>query len=176
MQPHIFRPSAVPESVRDAGTEEAGDQIHKVEPYLYSSHFKGLTINYRAPPNKIHSGVPVMLIEYRGVGTHGSISPPKFCPIIEIGDSYTAELRRLIRLCTYLRILFLTAILHRGLRIFFLFSFYNSFTFSNFYLDIYFPFSYLDFYIPFLFELLRFRQFSDSTNFQIFVFYLACSF
>ena len=47
--------------------------------------------------------------------------------------------------------LFLTAILHRGLRNDFFFIFFSQFTFSNFYLDLYFPFL---FGLLFLFSLL----------------------
>ena len=58
-------------------------------------------------------------------------------------------------------VLFLTAILHRGLRNDFFLFFFSPFTFSNFYLDYFFPFlfgllfpfSSLDFYFPFLFGL-----------------------
>ena len=75
-----------------------------------------------------------------------------------------------IGLCHYLSLpflfsvnLFLTAILHRGLRnCFFFFFFIRSFTFSNFYLDFYFPFHFgllfpfflWIFIFPFIFGLL----------------------
>ena len=70
----------------------------------------------------------------------------------------------------------MTAILHRGLRIFF----YASFTFYNFYLDFYFPFFVwtfvslfcLDFYFPFLFGSFFFNtSFNSSFNSFLFLFH-----